>query len=285
MSTLITTKLIPKFVTKASGRALLNLKKNSPHILFGVGVTGVVGGTVLACRATLKLHDTLDEFSHEVRDNKDNASSKDMAYIYGKNIAKLTKLYAPAALVGGAGLVCLTSSHLQLNNRNKALTVAYAGLAKAYDEYRKRVREEVGEEKEIELFHGIETQSMKMDGKTIEAKIVDPNKLSIYTRIFDESNVNYRKDAELNKIFIQCQQNYFNLILQTRGHVFLNEVYDHLGFEHSKAGALVGWVVGNGDNYISFHLYEASNSRFINGDERAIVMDFNVDGIILDLIH
>lgn len=284
MPSVIATKLIPKFVTKASGRALLKLQKNSPHILFGAGIAGVVGGTVLACRATLKLHETLDEFTQEVQAEKPTASNADMAYIYGKNTAKLVKLYAPAVIVGGAGLACLTGSHVQLTRRNNVLTVTYAGLLKAYDEYRKRVREEVGEEKEIELFHGIETQEMKLDGKTIEAKIVDPNKLSQYTRIFDELNPNYRKDAEINKIFIQCQQNYFNMMLQTRGHVFLNEVYEHLGFEHSRPGAVVGWVLGNGDNYINFHLYEASNSRFINGDERAIVMDFNVDGVILDLI-
>ena len=284
MTTLITTKLIPKVVTKASGRALLKLKKNSPHILFGVGMTGVVGGTVLACRATLKLHATLDEFTSEVKSEKPTASNSDMAYIYAKNVGKIAKLYAPAVLVGGAGIVCLTSSHVQLSKRNNALTAAYAGLVKAYDEYRKRVREEVGEEKELELYHGIETQQIKLDGKTIEAKIVDPNKLSQYTRIFDESNANYQKDAEINKIFIQCQQNYFNLMLQTRGHVFLNEVYEHLGFEHSKAGAVVGWVLGNGDNYVNFSLYEASNARFINGDERAIVMDFNVDGVIFDMI-
>jgi len=280
------TKYIPKAVTKASGRALLKLKKNSPHILFGVGLAGVAGGTVLACRATLKLHDTLDEFTSEVRENKDDASSKDMAYIYAKNSMSLVKLYAPAAVVGGVGILCLTGSHVQLTRRNNALTIAYAGLAKAYDEYRKRVREEVGEEREIELFHGVDTQTMKLDGKTIEAKIVDPNKLSVYSRIFDEGNANYRKDAELNRIFLNCQQNYFNVLLQTRGHVFLNEVYDQLGFEHSKPGSIVGWKLGpEGDNYVNFGLYEAHSARFINGDERSIILDFNVDGVIFDKIE
>jgi len=280
------TKFIPKALTKSAGRSALKLKKNSPHILFGLGVTGVIGGTVLACRATLKLERHINEFEAEVEVNKEHATGQDMAYIYGKHTGKIVALYAPAVLVGGAGLICLTTSHVQLTKRNGALTVAYAGILRAYDEYRGRVREEVGEEKEVELFHGIENMMFtNVDGKKIELKVVDVNKLSQYTRIFDESNANYVKDAEINRVFIQCQQNYFNHLLQVRGHVFLNEVYQHLGFEHSRAGSIVGWAINkNGDNFIDFGLFDASSARFINGDERAIVLDFNVDGVIWDLI-
>ncbi len=279
------TKFIPKALTKSAGRSALKLKKNSPHILFGLGVTGVIGGTVLACRATLKLERHINEFESEVEENKEHATGQDMAYIYGKHTGKIVALYAPAVLVGGAGLICLTTSHVQLTKRNGALTVAYAGMLRAYDEYRGRVREEVGEEKEVELFHGVDIEKAIINGKAVEVKTVDVNKLSQYTRIFDESNANYVKDAEINRVFIQCQQNYFNHLLQVRGHVFLNEVYQHLGFEHCRAGAIVGWAINkNGDNYIDFGLFEAHSARFINGDERAIVLDFNVDGVIFDLI-
>lgn len=278
-------KFIPKALTKASGRSLLKLKKNSPHILFGVGVTGVIGGTVLACRATLKLERYVNEFEAEVEEEKDVATNQEMAHIYAKHTGKIAVLYAPAVAVGGLGLICLTGSHVQLTKRNGALTIAYAGLLRAYDEYRGRVKEEVGEEREIELFHNMYTDTITLDGKKIETKMVDVNKLSEYTRIFDESNPNYVKDAEINRIFVQCQQNYFNHLLQVRGHVFLNEVYQHLGFEHSRAGAIVGWAINkNGDNFIDFGLFEAHSSRFINGDERAVILDFNVDGVIWDLI-
>jgi len=279
------TKVIPKAISKGANRAVLKLRKNSPHILFGVGVTGVVGGTVLACRATLKLERYVNEFEDEVKAEKPNATSQDMAYIYGKHTGKIVALYAPAVAVGGIGLMCLTGSHVQLTKRNGALTVAYAGLLRAYEGYRERVQEEVGLEKEIELFHGIESTTTTIDGTKIDSKTVDVNKLSQYSRIFDESNANYVKDAEINRIFVQCQQNYFNTLLQVRGHVFLNEVYQHLGFEHSSAGSIVGWVINkDGDNYVDFGLFEAHSSRFINGDERAIILDFNVDGVIWDLI-
>lgn len=281
-------KIIPPSLAKVGTRALLKAQKNSPHILFGAGVAGVIGGAVLACRATLKLDTALDTFTTEIAHHRQHSEPKKLAQVYVTNSVKVAKLYAPAVIVGGVGVACLTGSHIQLVKRNSALTVAYAGLARAYEEYRGRVRNEVGTDKELELFHGaeVETVSIGEDGAKIEMVKVDPNKLSIYSRIFDETNKEYKKDAELNRIFIEAQQHYFNHVLQTRGHVFLNEVYENLGFEHSSPGSIVGWVINqDGDNYIDFGMYKAHSARFINGDERAIILDFNVDGVIWNLIE
>jgi hypothetical protein len=88
-------------------------------------------------------------------------------------------------------------------------------------------------------------------------------------------------------MFIRSQQNYANDLLNARGHVFLNEVYDMLGIERTSAGAVVGWVRGNGDNEIDFGVLNDlhSGQRFINGDERSVLLDFNVDGVVYDLIE
>jgi len=279
-------RFVPKTITKTAGKTALKMQKNSPHILFGIGVAGVVGGTVLACRATMKLPKAVDEFSDEFHSNKDSATPGDLTYIVSKNTGKIVKLYAPAIVVGGIGIACLSGSHLQLTKRNNALAMAYTGLSAAFNDYRDRVRGEVGEERELDLYHNAKDEDIEVDGETFTVKTIDPNKLSIYARIFDESNSRFRKDAELNKIFIQCQQNYFNTILQTRGHVFLNEVYEHLGFDHTKAGAVVGWILSDeGDNYIDFGVYDAASSRFVNGWERALVLDFNVDGVMFNKIN
>ena len=59
-----------------------------------------------------------------------------------------------------------------------------------------------------------------------------------------------------------------------------------LGLERSSAGQVVGWVMNNdGDNYIDFGMFEASSSRFVNGTERSVLLDFNVDGVIYDKIQ
>ena len=79
--------------------------------------------------------------------------------------------------------------------------------------------------------------------------------------------------------------------LLAQGHVYLNEVYDALGIPRSKAGQIVGWVYNPdnpvGDNYIDFGIYQTNRAvarDFVNGYEKVILLDFNVDGNILDLM-
>lgn len=284
-------KLIPNSVTRVAARQVLKIQKNSPHILFVAGVAGVIGTVVLASKATLKLGDVLDEAEQEINDVKSDLKhrkgqyQKDLAYVYGKNALEIAQLYAPAVALGAVSIAALTGSHIQLTKRNTALTAAYAAVTKAYDNYRDRVRQEVGEDRERELYQGTHVEKVMVGGKSEDIVVADPNKLSPYARIFDEGSIQYTKNAEINKLFVLAQQNYLNDLLHARGHVFLNEAYDALGLERSSAGAVVGWVLdANGDNYIDFGLYRERSSRFTNGLERNIILDFNVDGVIFDKI-
>ena len=285
-------KLIPSSVTRQLGRQLLMAKKHSPHILFGAGVAGSITSTVLACRATLKLNDRLDAMREKQieAERKAQASStvvespiRQTAMIYANHTIEVGKLYGPAIIVGAASIACLTGSHVQLTRRNSALMAAYSAMQQAYTNYRDRVREELGEERELEIYHAIETEEVEIDGKAELVQNADPNKWSPYSRFFDEGSPYWEKNAELNRAFLQSQQSYFNQRLQARGYVFLSEVYDALGIERDKKSIVVGWVLGeDGDNYVDFGLFKESSNRFINGYERNIILDFNVDGVILD---
>lgn len=291
-------KFIPKSVSRNVGMKMLAAKRNSPHIFFVGGVVGVVGSTVLACRATLKLEETLDEVHQDIEAVKDSSHRskevddsytegdyhKDLIYVYGKSFIKFGRLYGPAVAVGATSIAALTGSHIQLTRRNTALTATLAAVTKAYEDYRVRIQEELGEERELEIYQNTRDQEIKNeDGKKEVVKVTDPNKFSPYARMFEESNVNWQKDVELNRIFLTCHQNYFNHKLHARGYVFLNEVYDALGFEWTKAGQVVGWVMdGEGDNFIDFGIFETRSSEFVNGYERCIVLDFNVDGVVYD---
>lgn len=290
-------KLIPQGLTQKVGRQLLIIRKNSPRSLFVVGMVGTVTSTVLACRATMKLDETLDDFKNDIDSVKDKAANipakfydrnqynKDLARVYMQGTYKLTKLYAPALLIGGASLSALTGSHVTLTRRNTSLTAAYSALQMSYDAYRERVRQELNGDKELDIYHAIYKEDETVDGKIKELRKADPNRWSPYAKFFDEYNQNWQKSPEFNRIFIQAQQNYVNHLLQARGHVFLNEVYDQLGFDHTQAGAVVGWVIGQGgDNYIDFGMFENVSSKFVNGWERSIILDFNVDGVIYDKI-
>jgi hypothetical protein len=280
-------------------RPVLIAQKNSPRILMVAGLAGSVVGTVLACRATLKLSAALDDFSYEVKavrelredveEGRRSARSYhiDMAYVYGKNTSRIARLYAPAAILGATSLTAIASSHAIMTRRNTSLTAAYSALQLGFSSYRERVRAQLNEDVESDIYHDVQTTELiDENGKKHKVKTVPSVPCSPYARFFDEYSSNWTKNAELNKVFIQCQQNWANQRLQSRGHLFLNEVYDDLGLSRTQAGQIVGWttVPGSGDGYVDFGLLEERNVRFAEGWERSVLLDFNVDGNVLDLI-
>lgn len=289
-------QLIPMAVSKVLGRQALVLEKNSPKILFGAGLVGMVGSTVLACRATLKLEEVLDTgkvdlkkartLEHEDYSEKDR--EKDISIIYVQTSMKVVRLYAPSLVVGTAAVAALVQSHSILSRRNVALTAAYAALEKGFAEYRQRVVEKYGEEEDRNLRYGTREVEVIEDGKKKKAIRVGEGEPSIYARFFDPLSAEWSKEPEYNLIFLKCQQNYVNDLLRARGHVFLNEVYDKLGIPRSKAGSVVGWIlIGDvKDNFIDFGVWDSEGTvrDFVNGREASILLDFNVDGVIYDKI-
>lgn len=301
------TKYIPKGVTRLAGKHTLALKNQSPHIMFGVGVAGMVGTVVLASRATLQLETVLQsiddkKFTIEQKalqhgdvvvqvdlDKIQAAVDHDKRVVTVQGALQLARLYAPAVVVGACSVALLTGSHVQLTNRNTALTAAYAAVDQAYRRYQQRVADEYGDEKARELRYDLETVKEKqtVDGKveTVKRKQVGPNGHSQYARFFDQMCKEWSPNPEYNLLFLRGHQNYLNDLLHMRGHLFLNEVYDQLGIDRTRAGAVVGWVISeDGDNYVDFGLYDATNERardFVNGREGSILLDFNVNGPIL----
>ena len=127
--------------------------------------------------------------------------------------------------------------------------------------------------------------------KTVKNKVdVVESTESDYAKFFDEYNPNWEKDSEYNLMFLRAQQNYANDLLVKRGYLFLNDVYKMLGFEPTSRRPVVGWRYepeeSNCDGYVSFGIYNANRDGrdFVNGYERSILLDFNVDGPILDTL-
>lgn len=298
-------KILPTAVANKLGPQLLKAKVASPQIMFAGGVIAGGAGVVMACRATLKVSDTLDKYDelkekaaylHEEGRNPEydeKAYTRDLTVIKVKTVLDLAKLYAPAAglLMLSAGL--LTGSHITLNRRNASALAAYAATDEAFKKYRERVRDQLGKDVDDEMRYGtrvVEEKVQTDDGKTktIKKKYVGDGEPSQYAKFFDELCQPHKRDPELNKIFLQSQQSYFNDLLQVRGHVFLNEVYRALDIPETKAGQVVGWMLGKGDNYVDFGIFDnIANPQvrdFVNGREYSILLDFNVDGVILDFL-
>lgn len=304
-----------EIMTKASrliGKTTLKIKKYSPEILMVAGVVGTIGSTILACKATLKINDILNEKRQNIETihkcvNDDSIpyteedSKKDLTIVYAQTGVKLVKMYAPAILLGALSITSIVSSHHILKRRNLALAAAYAVVDKGFKEYRQHVVERFGEEIDKELRYNIKAKEVNEittdeNGKEkVEKNIVNVagelEGISEFARFFDETSTEHRRDPEYNLMFLRRQQDYANELLQNRGHVFLNEVYDLLGIQRTKAGQVVGWIYdpenGKGDNFIDFGIYNTkreSNRAFVNGYEYSILLDFNVDGPIYDLI-
>lgn len=292
---------IPSAITQTVGRTVLKGKKNSPAILLGAGVVGMVGTVVTASKATLQLETVLEDTiqnaekaktlrKQDIPNYTEEDYNKDMAIIRVRGALAVAKLYAPAVSLGLLSIAAFTSSHVILTKRNAALAAAYTVLEKGFNEYRQRVEDEFGTEKEREFRYGRDDMKVKDEetGKTVNKKMVGPDGNSIYARFFDEYSRNWEKTPEYNLLFLRGQQQFANDMLHSRGHLFLNEVYDMLGIDRSKAGQVVGWVVGpEGDNFVDFGIFDRNREGardFVNGREGSILLDFNVDGVVYDKI-
>lgn len=295
----------------------LILKKNSPKILMGVGIAGSVVSTVLACKATLKVKDILDEknktveqihncVEDETLDYNEEDKKKDLTILYAQTGVKLAKLYLPSIALGALSIASIVSGYKILNKRNVALAAAYTVVDKGFKNYRKNVVERFGEEVDRELRHNIKAKQIEekyidKDGneKTRKKKVYEISEdkkpgegISEYAKFFDEWNTDeHSKDPEYNLMFLRKQQDYANEVLKHQGYLFLNEVYDMLGIPRTQAGQVVGWIYDEnnptGDNYVDFGIYDLHDQQkrdFVNGLERNILLDFNVDGVIYDKI-
>ena len=297
-----------------AGKAEFTIKKNSPEILLGAGIVGFVGTVVLACRATCRADEVLEFHRKKIKDIEDAKEiadadpegemsydieiyRQDKAIRYLKTTGNLAKLYAPTVAVGALSLACILTSRNIMQKRYLGVVAAYNGLSAAFEEYRKRVRDEYGEGLDKHFRYGTTYEELPVydenGKKTKEKEQVEKTETGMVMptddscRFFDSSNPNWDKNPTFSMMWLRGQQNILNDILHTRGHVFLNEVYDALGFSHTPQGAVLGWIDGEGDNCIDFGLYDQNKEnvrRFVNGVDNVIMLEFNHDGVIWDKI-
>lgn len=293
--------------------------QHSPEILAAVGIIGVVGAGVMACFETTKISEitdahksTMDDIHEmtnriEVGAELDNYSlddaKKDTAITYVQTGWKLVKLYAPSVILGTLSIGALVGSNRILRKRNAALAAAYAAVDSSFKKYRQNVVEKYGKEVDQEMRYGLKKEKVEVekeiDGKTKKVKeTVETAAVgySDYAKFFDSSCAGWEKNPEYNLMFLKTVQNNANAKLRSKGYLFLNEVYDALGIERTQAGQIVGWFYDEknpiGDNYVDFFMYDLNadpenadaKQRFVNGIENVILLDFNVDGPILDKI-
>ena len=304
----ITTK-----VTRGLNKAGFQLKKHSPEILIVAGVAGAVTSAVMACKATTKLNDILEESKeqvdkiHEAIEHPENLpeeyteedGKKDLTIVYTQTAVKLLKLYGPSIVLGSLSITAILTSNNIMRKRNIAIAAAYTAVDKSFKDYRGRVVERFGKDLDRELRYNIKKEEVEetiVDEKTGKEKTIKKtidvaNEVSEFAKFFDDGCTGWTKDPELNLAFLLKQQAFADDKLKANGYLYLNEVYDMLGIPRTKAGQIVGWIYDEknpiGDNYVDFGIFDSNkvkNRDFVNGYERTILLDFNVDGNILNLM-
>lgn len=295
---------IMKSVNGVASKTVMKLKKHSPEILVVAGIAGTVVSAVLACKATTKVAEILDETKgtldtiHEGMETgaingqeyTTEDGKKDTVVVYAQTGMKLAKLYAPAIILGTLSITSILASNNILRKRNVALGAAYAAIDKSFKEYRGRVIERFGEQVDTELKYGIKAKKFEEievnpeTGKEKKVKktvmVADPNLQSDYAVYFDSKSRNYETNPDYNRMFLKAQQAFANDKLQTRGHLFLNEVLDDLDLPRTPAGQIVGWTKDGPDGYVNFRIVEVERETEDGRHEPALLLDFNVEGNI-----
>ena len=295
---------IMKSVNGVASKTVMKLKKHSPEILVVAGIAGTVVSAVLACKATTKVAEILDETNgtldtiHEGmktgaingQEYTTEDGKKDTVVAYAQTGMKLAKLYGPAIILGTLSITSILASNNILRKRNVALGAAYAAIDKSFKEYRGRVIERFGEQVDTELKYGIKAkkfEEIEVDPETGKEKkvkktvmVADPNLQSDYAVYFDSKSRNYETNPDYNRMFLKAQQAFANDKLQTRGHLFLNEVLDDLDLPRTPAGQIVGWTKDGPDGYVNFRIVEVERETEDGRHEPALLLDFNVEGNI-----
>lgn len=299
------TELVEK-VSRSFHKVGFKFKKHSPEILAVAGVVGIVTSTVMACKATTKVNDIVDEAKETIdkihdsvgkglhtsdgEEYTEEVANKDLAIVYVQTGWKFVKLYGPAVALGVASIGCMVGSNHILRKRNVALAAAFKAVDTSFKEYRGRVIDRFGEDFDREMRFGIKAKEVEEtvvdeNGKettvTKTVNVVDPNVAhDIYSIVWQEGNEGWTKSPELNKFFLIQTQNQANDKLRLQGKLSLNDVYDMLGAPRTKYGQFAGWVYSEdcslGDNFVDFGLFDVNTPcDLVNCLERSVVIDFN----------
>lgn len=298
-----------KLMTTVSGafyKVEFKCKKYSPEILLGVGIVGTVAATVMACVATLKLDEKLQEPKDKIDTLKENVEAagfsdnyteqdyrRELSLNYAKGGLEIIKLYAPSFAVGTLSITAILAGHNVIKKRNVALAAAYTALDSSFTDYRNRVITRFGENLDRELRYDIRTEEVEETVKNEDGtesvvkkniEVVNNNEPSVYSRFFDRTCNGWKKDAEYNRNYIEQQRKYLYEILKLKGHLFLNEFYAALGMRCDRMGEVMGWIYdpNQGDEQIDLGIYNKVNVRFVNGYESVALLDPNVTYIYND---
>lgn len=224
------------------------LKKHAPLIMQITGTAAIGVGTILACRATTKLHETLDkaeakklELEARREELEEHEFKREQTKLYVQNIWALVKLYGPSVLTLVGGVILLNGSSIVLRRRNTALAAAYAVLRESYEGLKQKAIQAKVIEGPIDEEHGDEVLSVNADGEKPK-----PGDVKTFWFMYDALNTEDFSDAYgANKAILDAKQAYLNnkLIRSDQHLLTINEILEVLNFRYKRYEEGDHWCV------------------------------------------
>lgn len=234
--------------------AKTSITKHSPEILTGIGIAGMITTTVLAVKATPKAIRLIEEAKEEKGEDLTKAET----------IKTCWKAYVPAAATCVASTACLIGASSVSIRRNAMLATAYKLSETAFSEYKEKVVETIGDEKEKIVREKVSEERIKKNPITKnEVIMTDYGDTQFYETL---SGRYFKSDIEEIKKVV----NYLNkdMLQDMFGTISLNEFYDELELERIDLGDELGWRVDKGLIEIDF------TSKIADNGKPCIVLDY-----------
>ena len=284
---------IPSSLVRVATRSIATVKKYSPQIMMAVGAVTSVAAVVEAVKQTPKALDILDEHKEqrdkiqEARDEypeeySEQEYKKELAALYIRTGSKLGKTYLMPVIMEATSLLCFFNAHRIVSARNKQLAAALATVTDAYNSYRNKMIEELGEEREEQIRLGLESEKRKVDvtdpetgkvkkeTKVINRFIVGKSELGPWDILWTETDMNYDQSEELNDLTLNSIANTWSRLL-----------YESNAHDEIPLTRITSKLLGENEAYkYANHLINGYTQA--NLDKRVIISSRNVEVVYRD---
>lgn len=298
----------------------MKAQKNAPTLLTIGGLVLIGGGAVLTWRAALKTKDILEEREEQLKKQEEVIAKHSDTYSeqeqqHDRDVINIqtgfavAKTVLPPVAMFAAGAFMIGKGHSILSKRYAAATGALNTVTSLFDEYRQKVVDTEGKEKDLFYRYGITDEKVPVEevdesGKKHKVKKdvyqkpeggIGSEDATLDYAFFDESSSNWEKNSYYNLQFIDGTMKACQRFLDIHGWITMDRVLEKLGIWFPEGDPRniiahqIGWVKngkrsGGHIDFGIFNVHEDAKRAFVNGYEPSVLLEFNHDGYILDKI-
>lgn len=206
--------------------SLRSIKRNSPEILTGLGVAGVISTSYLVGRASFKAAIVINDKADFVTDEK----------LSFKEEFKLTwKLYVPPIISGTLTIASIIGSSKASGRRTAAAVTAYSVLDRAFSEYKEHIVEEIGKSKEQKIRDEIAQKRVTENPPDSREIVVIGRGQVLCCELF--TGRYFKCDMET----LRKAENDLNAMVVNSWYCTLSDFYDLLDLDHTSTSDKMGW--------------------------------------------